>query len=234
MRGMQGETTQTNSTSPKVANATHERITASRATSMTAHEPVIRLLRTSLWPLIVFAAYAALTLFTWVVFCLASTRLVGTKQDYMHNRVYRKELISLVTKHSNFIRAAQIVQAVTALLTIPITSAICSMALVAFIQTGSLRTRMSLRQTMALADQGWISPKIWTKVFKVGSLPLYLAFGLTLLGMYCAKTIEKQVLTCLQEPLSRSYSSLWLEPHPPGSQIRGPRHPIQEFPTSQL
>jgi hypothetical protein len=122
MRGMQGETTQTNPTSPKGSNATHEPIAASRVTSMTAYKPVIRHLRTSLWPLIVFAAYAALTLFTWVVFCLASTRLVGTKQDYMHNRVYRKESIPLVTKHTNFIRAAQIVQAVTALLTIPIVS----------------------------------------------------------------------------------------------------------------
>ncbi|CAN9102922.1 unnamed protein product [Alternaria alternata] len=36
---------------------------------------------------------------------------------------------------------------------------------------------------MALADQGWISPRIWTMYSKVGSLPLYIAFGLTLVGV---------------------------------------------------
>jgi hypothetical protein len=149
---------------------------------MTAHEPVIRNLHTSLWPLVIFAVYAGLALFSWVVFCLASTGLAGTKRSYLYTEIYRDELSLLIRKHENFIRAAQIAQAITALLTIPVTSAICSMVLVSFIQTGSLRTRLNMRQTMALADQGWISPRIWTKLAKVGSLPLYLAFGLTLVG----------------------------------------------------
>ncbi|CAN9135659.1 unnamed protein product [Alternaria alternata] len=57
------------------------------------------------------------------------------------------------------------------------------MALASFIQTGGARTKLNLRQTMALADQGWISPRIWTMYSKVGSLPLCIAFGLTLVGV---------------------------------------------------
>jgi hypothetical protein len=151
---------------------------------MTAHEPVIRYLHSSLWPLIILAVYTALNLFAWIVFCIASTRLAGTRQDYMDTSAYSGDPKRLVTRHENFVKAAQIVQAITALLTIPVTSAICSMALVAFIQTDNLRTKLNLRQTMALADQGWISPRIWTRLSKVGSLPLYFAFGLTLVGRY--------------------------------------------------
>jgi hypothetical protein len=54
---------------------------------------------------------------------------------------------------------------------------------------------LNLRQTMALADQGWISPRIWTMYSKVGSLPLYIAFGLTLVGMCCVNISRKPMLT---------------------------------------
>jgi hypothetical protein len=181
MRSMHEEATQPHSTTPRVPKATHEPTTTSRTTSMTAHEPVIRYLHTSLWPLIILAAYIALNLFAWIVFCIASTRLAGTRQEMS---AYVRDPSYLVTKHENFVKAAQIVQAIASLLTIPLTSAICSIALVAFIQTGSLRMKLNLRQTMALADQGWISPQIWTRLPKVGSLPLYFAFGLTLTGRY--------------------------------------------------
>ncbi len=162
---------------------------------MTAREPVVTTLHTPLWPLVVFIFYATLAIFTWVVLCIVSNRLIGTKQDYMEQKSYRSDLDVVLTRHKNAIRVAQILQAVVALLTIPITSAICSMALAAYIQTGSPRTKLNLRQTMALADQGWISPRIWTKYSKVGSLPLYVAFGLTLVGMSCADHSKKPVLT---------------------------------------
>jgi hypothetical protein len=181
MHSRQEEASQPHPTTPKVPRATHEPTIASRTTSMTAHEPVTRKLHKSLWPLVTLAVYIALNLFAWIVFCIASMRLAGTKED---TSTYFKDPTDVLTKHENLLRAAQIVQAIATLLTIPFTSAICSMALVAFIQTGSLRTKLTLRQTMALADQGWISPRILTRVSKVGSLPLYFAFGLTLVGKY--------------------------------------------------
>ncbi|KNG51545.1 hypothetical protein TW65_01213 [Stemphylium lycopersici] len=83
----------------------HERMQRSRASSLTAREPVVRLLTTPTWPIITFALYATLVVFTWTVAC-----------------------------------------------------------------------------TMALADQGWLSPRIWNHVSHLGSLPFYVAFGLTLIG----------------------------------------------------
>lgn len=195
MQRVRQETAPVNMVAPKVPEATHEPTFLSRASSRTVREPVVRHLHTSLWPLVVFIFYAALSAFTWAIFCIASKRPIGSKQDYGNQDGYRKELDAILTKHENAIRAAQIIQVVVALITIPITSAICSMALASFIQTGGARTKLNLRQTMALADQGWISPRIWTMYSKVGSLPLYIAFGLTLVGMCCVNISRKPVLT---------------------------------------
>ncbi|CAN9169230.1 unnamed protein product [Alternaria alternata] len=184
MQSVRQETAHLNTAAPKVPEATHELTFLSRASSRTVREPVVRHLHTSLWPLVVFIFYAALSAFTWTVFCIASKRPIGSKQDYGNQDGYRKELDAILTKHENAIKAAQIIQVVVALITIPITSAICSMALASFIQTGGARTKLNLRQTMALADQGWISPRIWTMCSKVGSLPLYIAFGLTLVDLW--------------------------------------------------
>ncbi|KAF1938824.1 hypothetical protein EJ02DRAFT_436865 [Clathrospora elynae] len=181
MRGIQQETGQQTSQQDKVPESSVDPM-LTRTSSMTAHEPITRPLRTSLWPLVVFAVYGTLALFSWIVLCMASKRPIGSKQDYMSFDGYEEEVTRILAKNESFLRAAQIVQSIVGLLTIPVTSAICSMAVVAFIQVGSLRTRLNLRQTMALSDQGWISPRIWTMIARVGSLPLYLAFGLTLIG----------------------------------------------------
>jgi hypothetical protein len=189
------EATHPNMVAPKVPETTHEPTFLSRASSMTAREPVVRTLHTSLWPLVVFIFYATISAFTWAVFCIASSRPFGSKQDYTNQKGYGSELDAVLTKHEKAIRAAQILQAVVALLTIPVTSAICSMALAAFVQTSRARTKLNLRQTMALADQGWINPRIWTMCSKVGSLPLYIAFSLTLVGRCCTDVSGKPVLT---------------------------------------
>ncbi|KAG9187419.1 hypothetical protein G6011_05290 [Alternaria panax] len=185
MHSVREETSHVNTVAPKVPETTNEPTFLSRASSMTAREPVVGTLHTSLWSLVVFIFYATLSAFTWTVLCVASNRPIGSKQDYTNQQGYEIELKSVLTKHQNAIRAAQILQVVVSLLTIPITSAICSMALAAFIQTGGARTKLNLRQTMALADQGWISPRIWTMYSKVGSLPFYFAFGLTFVGAVC-------------------------------------------------
>ncbi|KAI4943207.1 hypothetical protein J4E91_009647 [Alternaria rosae] len=188
MHSVREETRQANAGAPKVPETTHEPMytsRVSRASSMTVREPMVRTLHTSLWPLMVFIFYATLALFTWIAFCVASSRPIGSKRDYMNAQDYsttRDELDAILAKHERALKAAQILQAVVALLAIPVTSAICSMALAAYIQAGSSRTKLNLRQTMALADQGWISPRIWTRCSKVGSLPLYFAFALTLVG----------------------------------------------------
>ncbi|KAF2179259.1 hypothetical protein K469DRAFT_716517 [Zopfia rhizophila CBS 207.26] len=65
------------------------------------------------------------------------------------------------------------------------------MAAVGYMQAGRFPRRLSLRQLMALADQGWISPRMWVRVFgekgglwsvRAGSLRLFVAFALTAIG----------------------------------------------------
>jgi hypothetical protein len=194
MQNIREETRQANVAAPKTAETTHEPRFLSRASSMTVREPVVRTLHTSFWPLMVYIFYGTIALFTWITLCFATTRPIGSKQDFMHQTGWNLDLDSVLAKHERALRAAQILQSVVALLTIPITSAICSMALAAYIQAGSSRTKLNLRQTMALVDQGWISPRIWAICSKVGSLPLYLAFGLTLVGKSCADLSWKLVL----------------------------------------
>ena len=204
MQSVSEETRQANAGAPKVPETTHEPMYTSRlsrASSITVREPIVRTLHTSFWPLMVFIFYATLALFTWIVLCVASSRPIGSKKGYINVQDYsttRGDLDATLTKHERALRAAQILQVVVALLTIPVTSAICSMALAAYIQAGSSRTKLNLRQTMALADQGWISPRTWIRRSKVGSLPLYFAFTLTLVGKSCPDLDRKPALTQTQ------------------------------------
>jgi hypothetical protein len=153
----------------------------------------------------------------------------GTTGDYTNFDTGRSDLVltRILTNHENSIRAAQIVQTISSLLTIPVTSAICSMAFVAFLQASNLRLRLNLRQTMALADQGWISPRIWITISEVGSLPFYIAFALTLFGKSCTRPDRDYMLTCIQVASFRSYNSLLFRftPHKPHLGVGiGPRH----------
>lgn len=84
--------------------------------------------------------------------------------------------------NEKIIRVAEVLHTVAALLTIPITSAICSIAFVVYMQSGGMSRSLNLEQLMALADQGWISPRIWARIVQVGSAPLYVAFVLTVIG----------------------------------------------------
>lgn len=196
MSSMSHESSHRTIPTSKLPDTAHERMQRSRASSLTAREPVVRLLTTPTWPIITFALYATLVVFTWTVACVGNFGLVGTKKSYMNvGDLWKEDFNKAVKRHENFLRAAYILQVVTALLTIPITSSICSTAMAAFIQAGSLRTRLNLQQTMALADQGWLSPRIWNHVSHLGSLPFYVAFGLTLIGMSHADIFRRPILT---------------------------------------
>ncbi|KAK5683196.1 hypothetical protein LTS10_004727 [Elasticomyces elasticus] len=74
---------------------------------------------------------------------------------------------SFYTKNEAWLRAAQVMQSIVAVLTIPLTSAVCSKAAVAFLQQRT-NSNISLRQTMALADRGWTDPMIYFKMLAGG------------------------------------------------------------------
>lgn len=73
-----------------------------------------------------------------------------------------------------------------AVLTIPLTSAVCSKAAVIYVQRRGQRM-LSLRQTMTLADKGWTEPEIFLKLMtgsykRYGSWFLLLAIAVHILG----------------------------------------------------
>ena len=83
----------------------------------------------------------------------------------------------------------RVIQAGVSVLTIPITSAACSCAAVAFTQYSRRSAGMTMRQTIALADKGWTDPTTYLRLLftrqglkRYGSLFLFLAIALNVLG----------------------------------------------------
>lgn len=87
------------------------------------------------------------------------------------------------------------IQSIVAILTVPVTSYVCAKASVVFVQR--CRSRLTLRQTMVLADWGWTSLDIYQKLVlkqfpKYGSSLLIIAVVLNLLGM--SKGLQDHIL----------------------------------------
>lgn len=86
-------------------------------------------------------SYAAIALFSWVVQCILSYRPIGVPGgsytvDYHGSEVDvgtmpRSKLFSLSER---YLRAAKVLQPIASILTIPLTSMVCSCAAVAFLQ----------------------------------------------------------------------------------------------------
>ena len=146
-------------------NANNRDGTSSRASSMTAVHSVKTpdppapshsfRIRRSRYGLFLAVIYAAFALSSWIITCWLSYRPIGAK-DYMQKPKYysdAEETHALYTKSERWFHAARVLQAITAILTLPLTSGICATAAVIYMQ----RSRnLTLRQVMALADREWL------------------------------------------------------------------------------
>ncbi|RJE26359.1 hypothetical protein PHISCL_01332 [Aspergillus sclerotialis] len=145
--------------------------------------------------------YAAAALYSWVIICILTNRPIGGIgygiEEYIHilknpprnNLAYTEpEYLSIFfSKSERYLRSARILQSVVSVLTIPLTSAVCSQAAAVYIQKKRGRNCPTLRQTMALADKGWTDIALVTKLFFGGwnkhrSSLLLFALFLNLLG----------------------------------------------------
>lgn len=77
----------------------------------------------------------------------------------------------------------QAIGAVMAVLAIPISSAICARATVAYTQ---IKRNLNLRQTLALADRGWWDPFILSRLILPGGLGKYGTPFLVFAAIVCA------------------------------------------------
>lgn len=159
-------------------------ISTSPRSSITAREPQTTQMRTTYWPIFVFLIYAAFALFPWICLCILSKRPIRKENAYFSVEPNSTDPEHWYHVSKKYFKAAQILQPIATLVTIPVTTAICSIACVVYMQSSPLRRSLTLRQSMALADSGWLSPRVLARVGTMGSLPLYAAFALTLFGTH--------------------------------------------------
>lgn len=164
---------------------------ASKSTSSTT-------LHRSAYVLILVLLYSGLALFAWVVTCILTHRPITAK--HYGAWIFNKEndgygwtgagyINSLYVKNENWYRTARVLQSIVSVLTIPLTSAVCSSAAVIFVQHNRKTFGLSMRQVMVLADKGWTDPATYARLFltskgwkRYGSSFLFLTILLIILG----------------------------------------------------
>jgi hypothetical protein len=154
----------------------------------------IRYLHRSAHALILFGVYAVLATFTWTMICILNFRPVTTPTYGLNMALYQPsalldEVRSLYSRNDNVFQAITIFQAIVAVLTIPVASGICAAAAVIFTQRNAYNSKITLRQTMVLADTGWTDVELLSRLaFKgwkrYGSNLLAIAIIVHLLGMH--------------------------------------------------
>ncbi|KAJ7290564.1 hypothetical protein C8J57DRAFT_1705887 [Mycena rebaudengoi] len=124
---------------------------------------------------IVFFAlcYATMAVIAWAATCYLSFKPIGAKHygvvvlnkendgyGWISDEAYHQ----LYVRSEEWFRAARVLAAIVATLTIPVATSVCTRAAVAFHQ----RQRLTLRQTMTLADKAWIEPVTWLRLVGAG------------------------------------------------------------------
>lgn len=109
------------------------------------------------------AIYSSLALTAWILTCLLThdPLTTGSYEVNVNDSSYRysaKYSHARYVKSEEIYRAARTLQTIVAVLTIPLTSAVCSVAAVTFTQAGPTQPRTTMRQLMVLADKGWTDP----------------------------------------------------------------------------
>ncbi|KAJ6566051.1 hypothetical protein B0H19DRAFT_940421, partial [Mycena capillaripes] len=126
--------------------------------------------------IVLFAlCYATMAVIAWALTCYISFKPIGGGGKHYGVIVLNKEndgyagssdnaYLWLYLLSETWFRVARVLTAIVATLTIPMTTSVCTRAAVAFHQ----RQRLTLRQTMTLADKAWIEPATWLRLVCAG------------------------------------------------------------------
>lgn len=156
-------------------------------------------LRRKVWILFPTAIYTCMAAYSWVTLCLLSQ--AGDLVSNKHN--------NKVTQY----RAARVLQFITAVTTIPIISLVCAWAAAVYVQNQRDAHSLRLRQVMTLADQGWMSPRIWFRLLffpsgfkRYGTPLLVLAILMYIIGVvtYPIQSLFLSHRLVYVEPISSS------------------------------
>lgn len=107
--------------------------------------------------------YVPLLLIPWVLTCVLANRPFGYSSYISQRGNISPDVLSTARAWMVF---ARMVNSLTAVLTVPILSAILAQAAVVYTQRRSLQQQLSLRQTLTLADRGW---QDWWLLAKTGA-----------------------------------------------------------------
>ncbi|KAJ7711722.1 hypothetical protein B0H16DRAFT_1437587 [Mycena metata] len=125
----------------------------------------------------------------WTATCYLSFKPIGAKHYGVNGYGWSPQAYhQLYVQSEEWFRVARVLASIVATLTIPLTTAVCTRAAVAFHQ----RKRLTLRQMMMLADKAWIEPVTWLKLLivdgrrSIASSFLIAAIFLNLLGAIIA------------------------------------------------
>jgi len=156
------------------------------------YEPWTRLQRSS-YVLLLVIVYAALVLFAWIITCVVTYRPIASGIKHYgltsSSDARRHDLPAISARTERWVRAAGFIRSTVTVLTIPLTSTVCSKAAVVFAQHGGWKSQsLSLRQTMILADRGWTDPTVYARLlsgsFKQHAMSfLVMAIFLNILGI---------------------------------------------------
>lgn len=150
-------------------------------------------LHRSPYVLVLTLGYGIMAILSWIVILVLMYKPIGT-ESYLPNYTSESfdwwDIETQFSMTEYYLRAARMLQAVVSILTIPLTSTVCSSAAVVFLQ----RRRRgqggpTLRQSMTLADKCWADPIVIIKLVsgqwkKYGSSLLLVAIVLNILGKY--------------------------------------------------
>ncbi|CAI6234488.1 unnamed protein product [Periconia digitata] len=131
--------------------------------------------------LLVVLFYMALALLSWILFCVMTYKLRG-QTSYYPDKSYTKAFYGVQERmrtNERYMLAARVIHTIATLLTIPVTTYVCTVAAMAYLQSGGNKRRLTVKQSAAVADQKWWSPMA---MIYAGSLPLYMGFSMTLIG----------------------------------------------------
>jgi hypothetical protein len=153
----------------------YNRLPLSDVVEEVGNTPTVTLHRSS-YIVLVVSIYASVALTAWILVCVLTFRPLTTAR-YGYNALEPGSVPILARYpyalwlpdssdplHAKYVkseaiyRAARTAQSVITVLTIPLTSAVCSAAAVVFAQCKTKGRRLTMRQMMALADKGWTDP----------------------------------------------------------------------------
>jgi hypothetical protein len=123
--------------------------------------------------------YAVFAVSSWAIICILNYRPVTTGHYGLYstskNRAgypygYNSEfpflghpIRPLYEKNAQWLQAARVIQSITAVLTIPLTSAVCMRAVVIYVQRRYASGSLTLQQLVELADKVCIAKRIYFK-----------------------------------------------------------------------